>query len=176
MGSILSYQNALTEAMAMLAQHPKTIFLGQAVRYDGQRAHATFKDVPMEKRIEMPVCEDFQMGFSTGLALEGYIPISFYPRWDFLILAANQLINHLDKIPLLGGFRPKVIVRTAVGARAPLDPGPQHTGDYGEAFSLMLKSIPVWDLRDEKHVMDGYQKALDTQGSVILVERMELYK
>lgn len=176
MGAILSYQNALTEAMAMLARHPQTLFVGQAVSYDGQRAHATFKDVPMEKRIEMPVCEDFQMGFCTGLALEGHIPVSFYPRWDFLLLAANQLINHLDKIPLLGGFRPKVIVRTAVGARAPLNPGLQHTGDYGDAFRLMLKSIPVWDLRAEKNVLDGYQNALDVEGSVILVERMELYK
>ena len=64
----------------------------------------------MGKRIEMPICEDFTVGFCTGLALEGYIPVCFIPRWDFLILAANQIINHLDKIPLLGGFKPKVII------------------------------------------------------------------
>ena len=35
------------------------------------------------------------MGISTGLTGNGYIPVSCYPRFDFLILAMNQLINHL---------------------------------------------------------------------------------
>ena len=38
------------------------------------------------------------MGMSIGLALNGYIPITCFPRFDFLILAFNQLVNHLDKI------------------------------------------------------------------------------
>ena len=37
------------------------------------------------------------MGISTGLALNGFIP-DCYPRFDFLILALNQLVNHLDKL------------------------------------------------------------------------------
>ena len=53
----------------------------------------------------------------------------------------NQIVNHLDKIPLLGGFRPKVLIRTAVGANAPLNPGPQHTQDYTAAFISMLHTI-----------------------------------
>ena len=156
----------------MLAEHPKTLFVGQAVKYDGQRANATFAGVPMEKRVEMPVCEDFQMGFCTGLALEGYIPICFYPRWDFALLAANQIINHLDKIPLLGRFRPKVIIRTAVGASSPLDPGPQHTGNYGEPFRLMLKTIGVREVVTPK--LD-YELAMYSDFSTILVERMDKY-
>jgi hypothetical protein len=35
---------------------------------------------------------------SIGLAMQGYVPITCYPRFDFLILAFNQLVNHLDKI------------------------------------------------------------------------------
>jgi pyruvate/2-oxoglutarate/acetoin dehydrogenase E1 component len=158
--------------MALLAQHPKTLFVGQAVKYDGQRAHATFKDVPIDRRIEMPVCEDFQAGFCTGLALEGYIPLCFFPRWDFALLAANQIVNHLDKIPLLGGFRPKVIIRTAVGASAPLNPGPQHTGDYTEQFRQMLKTMHVWDVVNP--TLD-YELAMVASRSVILVERMDKY-
>jgi pyruvate/2-oxoglutarate/acetoin dehydrogenase E1 component len=161
--------------MAMLASHPKTLFVGQAIRYDGQRAHATFKDVPMEKRIEMPVCEDFQMGFCTGLALEGYIPISFFPRWDFLIIAANQLVNHLDKIPLLGGFRPKVIIRTAVGAKSPLDPGPQHTQNHSLAMLDMLKTIWVCQIFSAEQVMPSYRWALENSQPVIMVEHMDRY-
>src|SRR3990167_8094310 len=175
MGAILSYFDEITKAMTALARHPKTIFVGQAVKYGGQRAHATFANVPMEKRIEMPVCEDFQMGFCTGLALEGYIPICFFPRWDFAILAMNQIVNHLDKIPLLGGFRPKVIIRTAVGANAPLNPGPQHTQDYTAAFISMLHTISVREVVEPEDVLKEYGYALGDAGSCIVVEHMARY-
>jgi pyruvate/2-oxoglutarate/acetoin dehydrogenase E1 component len=175
MGAVLNYQEELTKAMSLLAEHPKTLFVGQAVRYDGQRAHATFAGVPMEKRIEMPVCEDFQMGFCTGLALEGYMPICFFPRWDFAILACNQIVNHLDKIPLLGDFKPKVIIRTAVGANAPLNPGPQHTQNHTDAFRLMLRTIPIFELRSAEVVMPRYREALHRAIPSILVERMDRY-
>ena len=175
MGKFLNYAKELTKVMTMLAEHPKTLFVGQAVRYDGQRAHATFAGVPMEKRIEMPICEDFTVGFCTGLALEGYIPICFIPRWDFLILAANQILNHLDKIPLLGGFRPKVIIRTAVGASSPLDPGPQHTQDYTKQFSEMCKTIRVHVALDAEYVYIAYLSAMQHDRSAIVVEHMSLY-
>ena len=175
LGDGVNYFQELTNAMTMLAEHPKTLFVGQAVAYGGQRAHATFAGVPMEKRIEMPICEDFTVGFCTGLALEGYIPICFIPRWDFLILAANQIVNHLDKIPLLGGFRPKVIIRTAVGATKPIDPGPQHTQNYSAAFSLMLHTMSVMDLTGERFIKQAYERALHSERSSIIVERMEFY-
>lgn len=162
--------------MGMLAKHPKTIFVGQAVRYDGQRLHATLKYVPMEKRIEMPVCEDFQVGFCTGLALEGYIPISIFPRWDFLLIAANQLVNHLDKIPLMGGFRPKMILRTAVGSNKPLDPGHQHTQNHSTPFEMMLKTVDVLRCYAPQMVIPTYHEALVSDKSAIVVEYMEQYK
>lgn len=173
MGGFLSYFQELTDAMTMLAQHPKTLFVGQAVKYGGQRAHQTFAGVPLERRIEMPVAEEFQAGFCTGLALEGYIPICFFPRFDFLLVATSAIVNHLDKIPLLGGFRPKVIIRTAVGATKPVDPGLQHTGDYSEPFRKMCKTIQV---REVCTPMLDYELAMCSDLSSILVERMELYK
>jgi pyruvate/2-oxoglutarate/acetoin dehydrogenase E1 component len=166
-GAVLTYFDELTEAMTMLAQHTKTLFVGQNMRYDGQRMHASFAGVPMERRIEMPVSEDLQMGFCTGLALEGFIPVCVFPRIDFMLLAANQLVNHLDKIT---GFEPKVIIRTAVGSTKPLNPGPQHTQDHSEAFSLMLKNIPVFEFKP-----GVYEEAIELPGSVVIVERMERY-
>jgi pyruvate/2-oxoglutarate/acetoin dehydrogenase E1 component len=161
--------------MRMLAKDPRTLFVGQAVAYAGQAAFPSFDGVPMRKRIEMPVVEDFQMGFCTGLAMQGFIPVCFYPRFDFLLIAVNQLVNHLDKIPLMGGFKPKVIIRTAVGRKKPLDPGPQHTGDYTHAFREMLKTVRVVELRTAHYVYDSYVEALACPESVILVEHMEKY-
>ena len=175
MGAVLSYTEALTQAMGRLAADPRTLFVGQAVAFDGQAAYATFRDVPRERRIEMPVCEDFQMGFCTGLALQGYLPVSFYPRWDFLLMAANQLVNHLDKIPAMGAFRPKVIVRTAVGRAAPLDPGPQHVQDHTAAFRAMLRTVAVLEIRTERDIAPCYEHALRVAGPVLVIEHMDQY-
>ena len=43
-----------------------------------------------------------------------WAPISIFPRWNFLLLAANQLVNHVDKINEMGAkkFRNKIIIRT----------------------------------------------------------------
>lgn len=169
------YFDEITKAMTLLAEHPKTLFVGQAVKYGGQRAASSFDGVPKEKRIEMPVIEDFQVGFCTGLALEGFIPISFFPRWDFLLIAANQLVNHLDKIPLVSGYRPKVILRTAAGASSPLDPGPQHTQDHTEAFRKMFKTIHIMKLEEGRTIVPQYLSALELPQSVLMVEYMEKY-
>lgn len=160
--------------MTMLAEHPKTLFVGQGVRYDCHRMWPTLEGVPMDKRIEMPVAEDFQMGFCLGLALEGYIPISIYPRWDFLLLAANQTINHLDKAPYFG-WHPKVIIRVAVGTTSPLDPGPQHSQDHSRAFQQMLKTVTVLNARSTTDIPNFYARAMQSATSTIITEYMECY-
>jgi len=160
--------------MTMLGEDPRTVFVGQGVRYDCHRMYPTLEGVPMEKRIEMPVAEDFQMGFCTGLALTGKIPISIYPRWDFLLLAANQLVNHLDKCSLWG-WNPKVIIRVAVGSTHPVNPGPQHSQDHSDAFSLMLKHIPVIRLASAEDIYPAYSFALRASHPMLIVEKMECY-
>ena len=170
MGQPLTFKEAITQSMTMLGQHPSTIFVGQAIKYNSQAQFDTFSGVPMEKRIEMPVAEDFQMGFCTGLALQGHIPVSFYPRIDFLLLAANQLVNHLDKIPMMSGYRPKVIIRTCVGQKKPLDAGLQHTQNHTEAFRIMLKSVRVDEVHTPEEVISAYQRAITSESSTLIVE------
>jgi len=160
--------------MTELAKDERTLFIGQAVKYPGQIAFKTFEGVPMEKRIELPVAEDFQVGLSTGLALAGYIPVSFFPRWDFLIIAANQIVNHLDKMPDFG-WHPKVILRTAVGRWKPLDPGPQHKQDHSHAMRQMLSRMSVIQLRQPEDVLPAYKLAMEQPGSYIMVERQDRY-
>lgn len=168
-----NYKDSLTEAMTLLGKHPDTVFVGQTVIYGGQAMFPTMAGVPLEKRIEFPVAEDFQMGFCIGLSMAGFIPIAIYPRWDFLILASNQLVNHLDKIHLMGGFDPKVIIRVGIGPKTPLNAGEQHTQDHTQAFRLMLKTVKV--VRIENNALDCYLEALESKSSTIVVEEMERY-
>ena len=146
------------------------LFVGQSVAYDGATMYQTLKGVPMAQRLEMPVIEDFQLGFCLGLSLKGRIPVCIYPRMDFLLLAMNQLVSHLDRFCEMGDFRPKVIVRTRVGPTKPLNAGPQHTGNYSEALKLMLRNTKVVTLNNAQDVMPCYRKALTRSRSTVVVE------
>lgn len=161
--------------MGRLAQEPNAVFVGINIVSGGQAMFETMAEVPMAQRIEFPVAEDFQMGFCTGLALAGLLPVAIYPRWDFLLLAANQLVNHLDKLPLMGDFAPKVIIRTAVGPHSPLNAGPQHTQDHSDAFNRMLRTVTVHEARLTEDVGTCYRYATEAGHSCIIVEEAQCY-
>jgi pyruvate/2-oxoglutarate/acetoin dehydrogenase E1 component len=148
------------------------IFLGQNVAYDGSAMYHDFDNVPMNKRIELPVCEELQMGMCTGLALQGFLPVSIYPRLDFLLLAINQLINHLDKIKLMsnGQFNPKIIIRTKIGKTKPLNAGPQHTQDHTKALTLMCTNIVVEKITRISQVLPTYKSAIKRPQSTLVIE------
>lgn len=171
------YKDELTKAMTLLGEDPRTIFLGQTVEYSGSAMYDTLASVPMDKRIEMPVAEEMQMGMSIGLSLQGYIPVSIYPRFDFLLLAMNQLVNHLDKIEEMshGEFMPKVIIRTAVGSQEPLFPGIQHCQDYTRGFGELLDNVVVVKLNSSLDIIDWYLTALGSKESYLLVEVADYY-
>ena len=124
------YKDALTKAMTDLANLDDTIFIGQQIVYAGNPMSTTLGNVPKEKMIEVPVMEETQMGMSLGLAITGKRVITFYPRWDFIVSAANQLINHVDKFELMTGKKLNIIIRLGKGSDKPLDPGHQHKGNY----------------------------------------------
>ena len=97
----MKYFQELKKSMNYLAQNEKTIFLGQAVKVPGTAMRNTLKEINSKKLIELPVAEEMQMGMTNGFAINGFIPVSIFPRWNFLLLAMNQLINHLDKIKIM---------------------------------------------------------------------------
>ena len=157
----MTYKDALTDSMSWLAQQPDTIFIGQTVRFGGSYMGTTFSGVQQNKLVELPVMEESQMGMSLGLALEGYCVVSVFPRFDFVLLAMNQLVNHIDKIGWMseGKMRPRIIIRTSVGPKKPLDAGPQHTQDHGEALKKMLTTVNVMKLTDAETVGLCYRRA-----------------
>ena len=165
----------LNQAMLLLAAQPRALFLGQNVAYDGNVMFKHLAGIPMKQRLELPVCEELQMGMSIGLALQGFLPISVYPRMDFLLLAMNQLVNHLDKLPIMsqGQYQPKVIIRTKVGSKYPLDAGPQHTQDFTDGLRAMLKTVKVLKVEKQEDIIRMYSKAIFLKESVIVVEALD---
>ena len=143
----MRYSQELIKAMTLLAKHPKTFFIGQAVEYEGTGLYESVKHLPSEKRLELPIAEYFQTGLANGMAIEGMIPISIYPRWNFLLMGVDQIVNHLDKFIIMsaGKCTPKVIIRVSVGSEYPVDPQCQHKGNFSEAFRSMTKNINIVD-------------------------------
>jgi len=173
------YFDALVNSMNTLASDPRTIFLGQAVAEPGTAMRNTLTEINSNKLIELPVEEDFQMGLSNGLALAGFVPISIFPRWNFVLLATNQIVNHLDKISEISRNKvgPKVIVRTGIGSIFPLHPGPQHVGDFTEAFKILCPNINVVRLDNAEMIEHEYEYALKREDgiSTILIEWSDKY-
>ena len=170
MGAVLNFAKEVNKAMLELAHDPRTLFLGQSVAFDGAQIHKSLVGVPEDKRMEMPVIEDFQLGYCIGLSLIGYIPICIYPRLDFMMLCMNQLVNHLDRLEEMSDFRPKVIVRTTIGGTKPLNAGPQHTGNYTAQIRGMLRNVVVQELTRSQDVQPCYSAALHRSGSTLIVE------
>ena len=129
----MKYFDELKRSMEFLAEDTRTVFIGQAVEVAGTAMFNTLRDVPLEKRLELPVAEEMQMGMTLGLGLQGLIPVSIYPRWNFLLLAINQLVNHIDKIDAMsnGGYQPKLIIRTGIGSAPPASPVSARGRLYG---------------------------------------------
>ncbi len=172
---IMKYAEELKKAMSFLAEHPKTVFIGQAVEYEGTGLYDSLAHLPLEKRIELPVAEYLQCGLANGMAIEGgLIPISTFPRWNFILMGTDQIVNHLDKFITMssGKCRPKVIIRVAVGSERPVDPQCQHKGNFAQAFRSMLQNIEVIELNEPEDIMPAYEKALEREDgcSTILVE------
>lgn len=172
-----SYKNALTNAMTSLGQKEDTVFIGQQVLWQGNPMSTTLTEVPKDKLIELPVMEESQMGMSLGMAMAGKFVITFYPRWDFLICATNQLVNHVDKIALMskGKWSPNMIIRLGKGSDKPLDPGHQHKGNYLQEFKSMCPNITFWDLTTPDHIEETYKNAYELGGIFVIVEYPELY-
>jgi pyruvate/2-oxoglutarate/acetoin dehydrogenase E1 component len=171
----ISYKDTLINVMTELAKLEDTIFIGQQIVYAGNPMSTTLTNVPKEKMIEVPVMEETQMGMSLGLAMTGKRVITFYPRWDFIISATNQLVNHIDKYELMTENKVNILIRVGKGADTPLDPGHQHKANYIEEFKTMCPNIEIHDLKTWQDVELSYKYAIENGGIHILTEYPELY-
>ena len=175
----MKYFDELKRSMEFLASDPRTVFIGQAVAFPGTAMSNTLMGVSKDKLVELPVAEEMQMGMSLGMGLNRLIPVTIFPRWNFLLLAINQLVNHVDKARVMsnGGYDPKIIIRTGIGSERPLHPQHQHIGDFTDAIRKMCTTIEVIRLKEPEDIFPAYEKSLlrDDGRNTILVEYGDYY-
>ena len=179
----MKYKDELIRSMEALARYENTVFVGQSVKYSGNAIYNTLKTIPdiipngEDKLIEVPVFEEVQMGMCTGMAMNGIVPICCFPRFDFLMRCMDALVNHLDKVQYMteGIWKPRVIIRTSIGAKSPLDGGVQHTQDYTQVMKDILNEVNVVLLNEPKEIFPAFERAYERDGSSLIIEWGDYY-
>lgn len=173
----MKYKSEIIRSMEFLGKRKNTIFLGQSVAVPGNLLYGTLKNINKNQLVELPVFEDTQMGISIGLSLNGFVPVTCYPRFDFFILSLNQTVNHLDKLNKITSkeFNPFVIIRVLVGSKKPVDAGLQHTQNYTKELKSMLKFTRVVELKNKNKIFSEYKKVLKIKKSTLFIEYSDRY-
>lgn len=167
------YFDAVKESMELLAKQG-VIFIGYNVRYGS--AYGTLKNVPENQRIETPLAENLMAGLAIGLSLEGYRPLLFFERHDFIFNALDALINQVDKIDIIsqGQFKIPIIIRAVAGGIKPFYSGLTHTSNLTKLFKEMFH-FPVYNPKTPNEVIAAYKIALEADYPVLISEEKALY-
>jgi pyruvate/2-oxoglutarate/acetoin dehydrogenase E1 component len=173
----MSYRDALTASMTDLARDPRTRFIGYGLKHG--KAAGSLANVPPEQICEFPVAEGLMTSAAIGMSLTGLLPLVYFERYDFILNAADAIVNHLNAMAAIsrGEFKPAVILRCVVGNRnKPLFTGETHTQDFSEAFSRLV-SFPVVRLMNAEAIAGVYDAARSAQlrgESSMIVEYKDL--
>lgn len=163
--------------MTDLSADARTCFVGYGLT--NGRAGGTLSAVPQSQIIEAPVAENLMTGVAVGLALAGRRPLVYFERFDFVLNAADAIVNHLSAMRTIsqGEFSPAVILRVVVGnRRKPLFTGATHTQDFSQAFREMV-NFPVYQLHGAAAIRPIYADAARRQSageSTMIVEYKDM--
>lgn len=174
---ILSYTDAIREATEQaMEENQKIILMGMGVD-DHKAIHGSTRGLAERfpgRVFDTPLCEDAMQGVANGLAMAGYRPIHVYTRFDFALLAANQLINIAAKTRYMFGGRVTcpVVVRVAIGRS--WGQGAQHSQGL-HAFFAHIPGLKVV-LPSTPFMAKGLLlEALHQEDPVLFVEHRLLY-
>ena len=139
---LLSYAQAIREAHAQLLENdPRVFIFGQGLYspwYAGSSLKDIDKDYGRERVIDSPVSENATTGAAIGAAIAGMRPIVFHPRMDFMLLAADPIINQAANWSYL--FAGKINVPVVI--RAVINRGGEQGAQHSQAFQAMFMHIP----------------------------------
>ena len=168
-----SYKDAMIIAMTELGQQG-AIFIGyNVVKGD---AMGTLKNVPLEQKLETPVAENLMSGLAIGMSFEGFLPILYFERHDFILNALDAIINHIDKIERIshGEYKVPVVIRAVTADAGPFYSGITHSQDFTKLLESGV-SFPVEDPKEGKDVLRAFRDAVESKRPVVVIERKSRY-
>lgn len=139
---ILTYAQAIREAHAqLLAEDPRVFLIGQGVRnpwYAGTSLQDLDKEFGRDRVIDSPVSENATTGAAIGAAITGMRPILFHPRMDFMLLAADPIMNQAANWSYL--FAGQVAVPVVI--RAVINRGGEQGAQHSQALQALFAHVP----------------------------------
>jgi pyruvate dehydrogenase E1 component alpha subunit len=169
----ISYKEAVKVSMQELAKEG-AIFIGYNVMKGD--AMGTLLGVPEDQKIETPVAENLMAGLAIGMSFEGFIPVLYFERHDFMMVAMDAIVNHIDKIERIshGEFKVPVIIRAVTADAGPFYSGITHSQDFTELFRKAV-DFPVIDPTDGPQVLNAFREARKSGQPAMIIERKSLY-
>ena len=122
--------------------------------------------------METPVAENLMSGLAIGMSFEGLIPVLYFERHDFMLVAADAIGNHIDKIERIshGEFKVPVIIRAVAADGGPFYSGPTHSQDFTKVMKELV-SFPVIDPKTGQEVLDAFKYAKESGRPTMIIER-----
>ena len=169
----ISYKDAMIQSMTELAERD-AIFIGYNVKYGN--AIGTLKNVSDDQKLETPVAENLMAGLAIGMSFEGFLPVIYYERHDFMLVAADAIVNHIDKIERIshGEFKCPVIIRAVTADAGPFYSGITHSQDFTKVFKEAV-SFPVVDPVTGVDVLNAFDDAVLSGRPAMIIERKSRY-
>lgn len=97
-----------------------------------------YEEFGPERIFDTPISEQAIVGLSAGAALTGMVPVAEIMYNDFMLCAADQLVNQAAKFRYMygGGMKVPMVVRMAVGG------GLQCAAQHSQSLEGLLVHIP----------------------------------
>lgn len=141
-GRTLPYVQAMNETLDLaLGADPSVFVLGQGVDdplgYWGATKNLHIK-YGADRVFDTPLSEESMTGICVGAAMNGFRPVYFHNRPDFLLLTFNQIITHASKFHYLdcGKTTVPMVIWAAIGRGWGC--GAQHS----QAIQGLLMAVP----------------------------------
>lgn len=142
MSAAIGYGEAIREAFVYLLDcYPKVFAIGQGLWspwYVGNSMTDLDKLFGKARVIDTPVSELACTGAAIGASLCGYRPIVVHPRMDFMVLAADQIVNQAAKWHHMMGGQ----ATAAVTIRAIVNRGGEQGAQHSQALHSWFAHIP----------------------------------
>lgn len=168
-------RGALSDAMCA---DPKILMIGEDIcdPYGGAFKVTAGLSTRFPGRVlNAPISEAAIVGLGTGLAMEGWLPIVEIMFGDFLLLAADQWVNHAAKFAWMYNDKVRIplIIRTPMGGYRGY--GPTHSQSL-EKHLLGVPGTAVWALH-HRHCPRRFYESLvkEVAGPTLVIENKQLY-
>ncbi len=172
------YREALNKALdEVMAADDTVVTLGEDVGLYGGSFRVTEGLVEKygEKRvIDTPIAELSIVGNAVGMAIGGLRPVAEIMTGNFVLLAFDQIINHMAKLRYMSNGK----ITLPMVVRFPQGVSKQLAAQHSESYEQMLAAVPglkVLSVSDVNYAYHALKHAILSDDPYVFIEHELLY-